>query len=257
MRVLVTGAASGFGLAVAARLRARGDDVRGLDVRAAPGVLVADVRDQDEVDRAVGAAATELGGLDVVVNNAGVGVPVDAGARPGPEALAALETNFLGAWRVTAAALPALLESRGRVVNVASALASMTIPLTAAYAASKRALVAYSDALRLEYGDRVTVTTVYPGFVRTPIHRPAEAMGVSLAGAVPEEPLERAVGAIVRAATGRPRRDVATSLPTAAATFAARHFPGTTDRVVRAHVRRLARRGHFDRSELRPPMLGR
>ena len=128
------------------------------------------MRDQAAVDAAVAEAIERLGGLDVLINNAGIGIPQSAGEPPDDDALAVLDVNLLGPWRVTAAALPALRESRGRVVNVASGLAHLDVPFATAYCMSKRGLVAYSDALRLEHGDAITVTTVYPGYIRTPIH---------------------------------------------------------------------------------------
>lgn len=145
--------------------------------------------------------------------------------------------------RVASSALPALLESHGRVVNIASGLAFVTLPYSAAYTASKRALAAYSDVLRLEYGDRITVTTVYPGYVDTPIHRRTEEMGISLADAIPAEPIDRVVGAISRAATGRARRNLVTGPLTALGVFFARHTPGLADRVMSMHVRRLRKHG--------------
>ena len=76
---------------------------------------------------------------------------------------------------------------------------------------SKRGLVGYSDALRIEHGDAITVTSVYPGYIRTPIHDAARARGVGLEGAVPAEPLPDAAATLVRAALGsagpRPRDD--------------------------------------------------
>ena len=71
-----------------------------------------------------------------------------------------IDVNLLGPWRVTSAALPALRRSRGRVVNVASGLAHLALPWGTAYCMSKRGLTSYSDALRLEYGGEITVTTV-------------------------------------------------------------------------------------------------
>ena len=122
-----------------------------------------------------------------------------------------LDVNLVGPWRVTAAALPALRASRGRVVNVASGLAHMTVPFATAYTLSKRGIVAYSDVLRLEEGDRITVTTVYPGYIRTKIHERSTAAGVPLEGAVPVERVEDAARTLVRAALGKPARDLATT----------------------------------------------
>ena len=76
---------------------------------------------------------------------------------------------------------------------------------------SKRGLVGYSDALRLEHGDAITVTTVYPGYIRTAIHDAARERGNGLEGAVPAEQLSDAAGTLVRAALGPPARDLATT----------------------------------------------
>ena len=164
MKVLITGANGGIGTAATAELRTRGATVLGLDLEArGDDVLACDVRDPDAVTRAVEQAVERLGGLDVLINNAGLGVPQSAGKAPDADALAVLEVNLIAPWRVTAAALPHLRASHGRVVNVSSGLAHLAVPFATAYCMSKRGLVAYSDALRLEHGDAITVTTVYPG----------------------------------------------------------------------------------------------
>ena len=82
-RVIITGAASGIGRAAAEALRGRGAQVVGLDINAGePDILPCDVRDQASVDAAIGRAIVQLGGLDVLINNAGVGDPQGAGERP-------------------------------------------------------------------------------------------------------------------------------------------------------------------------------
>ena len=210
-RVLITGARSGIGAAAADRLRRQGATVLGIDLLPGDGIVACDVTDQAAVDAAVAEALARLGGLDVLINCAGVGDPQSAGAAPGADALRVLDVNLLGPWRVTAAALPALREAHGRVVNVASGLAHLTVPYATAYCMSKRGLVAYSDALRLEHGDAITVTTVYPGYIRTPIHDAAARHGLSLEGLVPAESLDGAARTLVRAALGPPARDLATT----------------------------------------------
>lgn len=244
-RVIITGAASGIGAATAAELRARGARVVGLDIApVADGedVLACDVRDQTSVDGAVATAVERLGGLDVLINCAGVGDPQSAGEPPAEDALRVLDVNLLGPWRVTAAALPALREARGRVVNVASGLAHLTLPLATAYCMSKRGLVAYSDALRIEHGDAITVTTVYPGYIRTPIHEAAATKGLTLEGTVPAERLEDAVRTLTRAALGPPRRDLATTRQGEIAYALLRLLPR---RLIDRAVRRQYRRGAF------------
>jgi len=177
-RVIVTGAASGIGAAATAELRSRGARVIGIDlVGDGEDIIACDVRDPEAVSLAIAEAVERLGGLDVLINNAGIGHAQSAGVAPDEKALAVLDVNLIGPWRVTAAAMPALLESHGRVVNVASGLAFLTPPFSTAYCMSKRGLVGYSDALRAECGDRIGVTTVYPGYIRTPHPRQRRRVG--------------------------------------------------------------------------------
>jgi NAD(P)-dependent dehydrogenase (short-subunit alcohol dehydrogenase family) len=258
-RVLITGAASGIGEATAAALRRRGCGVVGLDLNPADGVIACDVRDQASVDSAVAQAIAELGGLDVLINAAGVGDPQSAAERPGEDALRVINVNLLGTWRVTAAAIEALSESHGRVINISSGLAHLTIPLATAYTMSKRGVVAYSDSLRLEMAGEVSVTTVYPGYIRTPIHNASAAKGVRLEGVVPAEPLEAAAATLVKAALStRPYRDLATSRQGAAGYSMFRRMPRKAlDRLTLKRLRASAARGHFDDSEMAAPLRRR
>ena len=248
-RVVITGAAGGIGSATSVEMRRLGATVVGIDlIGSPPDILAADVRDAEAVQAAVDAAAATLGGIDVLVNSAGIGIANDAGAFPDAAARRVLDVNLLGTWTTTAAAMPHLLRSHGHVVNIASGLAYVTVPYAVAYTASKRAVTAYSDTLRMEYRGRITVSTVYPGYVRTPIHDAPTAQGVSLEGTVPAEPVEYTVRAIVTACTAR-RRDVATSRATGAGIFLGRHAPGLMDSLV---ARRFVR---SFRDRPRPPFL--
>ncbi len=249
-RVVITGAASGIGAATVSELRRRGARVIGLDVNAnGEDILPCDVREQASVERAVAQAVERLGGLDVLINNAGVGTPQSAGSAPDAAALAVLEINLVGPWRVTAAALPALRRSGGRVVNVASGLAHVTVPFAPAYCMSKRGLVAYSDALRLEEGDRITVSTIYPGYIRTPIHLASQQQGVALEGMVRAERLEDAARTLVRAALDAPVRDLATTRSGTLGYALMRRAPRRLlDRLVLTQLRRASRRGSFEGS---------
>jgi NAD(P)-dependent dehydrogenase (short-subunit alcohol dehydrogenase family) len=251
-RVVITGAASGIGAATAAELRSRGAQVIGLDLNASdPDIVACDVRDQESVDRGVAEAIDRLGGLDVLINNAGIANPQSAGRAPDAAALAVIDVNLLGPWRFTAAALPALREARGRVVNVASGLAHVALPFGTAYCMSKRGLVAYSDALRLEHGDAITVTTVYPAYIRTPIHATSQAAGIDLDGTLPTERLEDAARTLARAALGRPARDLAVTRRGAFQYALARRTPRRLlDRLTVLQLRRFARNGGLDGSEL-------
>jgi NAD(P)-dependent dehydrogenase (short-subunit alcohol dehydrogenase family) len=258
-RVVITGAASGIGEATAQALRGRGCAVVGLDVNARDDLIACDVRDQASVDAAVAAAVERLGGIDVLINCAGVGFPQSAAERPGDDALAVLDINLLGTWRVTGAAADELRAAHGRVVNIASGLAHLTIPLATAYTISKRGVVAYSDSLRLEMAGEVDVTTVYPGYIRTPIHNASAEKGVALEGTVPAEPLSAAVATLVKAALDEPaHRDLATSRQGAIGYALFRHLPRKLlDRVTLRRLRASAARGQFDQSSMAAEMRKR
>lgn len=246
-RVIITGAASGIGAATKAELERRGARVVGLDINAGRGDLLAcDVRDQASVDEVVREGIVRLGGLDVLINCAGLATPQSAGLPPDSKALAVIDVNLLGPWRVTSAALPALRDTHGRVVNVASGMAFVALPFAPAYAMSKHGVVAYSGALRLEHGDAVTVTTVYPGNVKTPIHRDSIEFGLEVSSS--EERLEDAVAALVRAALDDPpARDITTTrtgqFTNALSRFAPRRF---VDRVILATMRKNLEGRTFD-----------
>jgi NAD(P)-dependent dehydrogenase (short-subunit alcohol dehydrogenase family) len=262
LRVLVTGAAGTFGQAICQRFTDLGAQVIGLDISPSPDpritVLPCDLTQDAAVAEAVSVALARLGGLDILINNAGIGGPAPAEQPPGAEVRRQLEINLLGAWRTTAACVDALVASRGRVVMLASRMAVMQLPLAAAYGASKRALVAYADALRLELGTHVGVTCVYPSAVRSPIHDSTAAAGLSLEGMSQYEPLEGVVDAVLRAALGRRlRRDLPTTRRGAVEFFLARHLPAVTDRIVARTLAGRVRSGAFGDAELAAGVVAR
>lgn len=248
---IVTGGAGAFGSATLRVLRYLGADAVGIDRVSAPGVLICDVTDDEQVRAAVAEAIGRMGRLDTLIHYAGVGPVVDVGKPAQAEVREALEVNLLGTWRVTAAALPDLLDARGRVIITASLLAGVTVPFSAAYTVSKRALTAYADVLRMEYGTHLGVTTVYPGYVGTAIHDRSRAAGVALDGLVPAERVRDTVLTVVRAAAARSAsRDVASTRAGTAAFRLARHAPGVLDRAVAVRLHRLVRAQAFGGAEL-------
>jgi len=123
---------------------------------------------------------------------------------------------------------------------------------------SKRGLLAYSEALRLEHGDAISVTTVYPGYIRTPIHDASEEAGLRLEGAIPPERIEDAARTLARAALGKPARDLATTRRGAVQYALGRWAPRRVmDRLIASRVRRLARGGHFEGSGLAGDFVSR
>ena len=161
-RVLITGAARGIGAALAEKLAAHGARLAlvGLEreimdqvaARCGEGTFVAecDVSDNDAVKAAIDAAAEALGGLDVVVANAGIatGGPLRSQDLRSWERV--IEINLLGVMYTDRAALPHLEASRGYLLNIASTAAALRGPGMSAYCAAKAGVEAMSDCLRVE-----------------------------------------------------------------------------------------------------------
>jgi NAD(P)-dependent dehydrogenase (short-subunit alcohol dehydrogenase family) len=176
--VLVTGAASGIGRAVARRFHAAGWRVYATDVDAdglAPladrgmATLPLDVTDDDATRAAVDRIRDEAGRIDCLVNNAGVGTAGTVEDVPPDRARRTFEVNALGPHRVTRAVLPGMRErGEGRIVTVSSVLGRTVPPGLGVYAASKHAVEALTDALRREVGPLgVDVVAVQPAWVAT------------------------------------------------------------------------------------------
>jgi NAD(P)-dependent dehydrogenase (short-subunit alcohol dehydrogenase family) len=170
-RVLVTGGASGLGAAVVAALRARGATPVVLD--RAPSELgdvvqrQVDVSDSAAVEEAVASVREELGGIDAVVTAAGIDRPGKLADISTEEWERVVRINLLGTAAVIRAALPALKESHGRVVTVASTLALKGVSDATAYCAAKFGVIGFSQALAAELAGEVGVTTLIPGGMRT------------------------------------------------------------------------------------------
>ena len=169
--VLVTGGASGLGAAVAEAVRDEGGTPVVLDVKEPPDGLAferVDLARTRETEEAVRRIAEERGGLDAVVTAAGIDACGDLGDIDGDAWDRVVAVNLLGTAAVVRAALPYLERSRGRVVTVASTLGVRALPAATAYCASKFGVVGFTRALAAETGDRVGVTLLLPGGMRTP-----------------------------------------------------------------------------------------
>jgi NAD(P)-dependent dehydrogenase (short-subunit alcohol dehydrogenase family) len=177
---LITGAARGIGAAIATALAAEGAKVAICDIdenvaksakEIGDGVIAArcDVASSEEVDRIVSWAAAEMGGLDVLVNNAGVLGAWKLGETSDEQWERVLDVNLTGVFRVTRAAMPHLLESgSGRVISLASITPIRGEARTTAYAASKGGVIGFTKALSREVAHRgVTVNGIAPGYMLT------------------------------------------------------------------------------------------
>jgi NAD(P)-dependent dehydrogenase (short-subunit alcohol dehydrogenase family) len=201
IRAIVTGGASGIGLAAATLLAARGAAVVCLDLNAdVPAPLTgirADVTDDASVRAAVSSAAATLGGLDVVVNNAGIGAQGTVEDNDDAEWARVFDVNVRGMVRVTRAALPFLRgSSRAAIVNTCSIAATAGLPQRALYSATKGAVLSLTLAMAADHiREGIRVNCVNPGTADTPW------VGRLLAGAA--DPAAERAALEARQPTGR------------------------------------------------------
>jgi len=190
--VFITGASSGIGKGVALEIATRGghlgllarreellneivDEARTKGVKAIG--VAADVRDANAVREAADRVRAELGPIDVLIANAGIGTSDHALRLTAEHAANVININVLGAVNSVAAVLPEMVErKRGRLVAISSLAAYRGLAKSAAYCASKAALSSYFESLRIDLRDSgVGVTIIHPGFIKTPLTAGREA----------------------------------------------------------------------------------
>ncbi len=186
-RMLVTGGAKGIGKAAALRFLAGGAQVACLDMDEAalaelePGfvALNADVADTASVEKAVAEAAARMGGLDGVVNSAGVDLQSSLEDMTDAAWERLIAVNLTGPMKVCRAALPFLKAAGGgTIVNVSSGAGLQPLKFRSAYSASKAGLQMFSKSLAMELAETgIRVNVVCPGAVETPLFRSSIAEG--------------------------------------------------------------------------------
>ena len=185
-RIWLTGASMGIGRAVARELAQRGavtiltargegklEEVRreaqsrGAKAIVAPG----DVTDLERMKEIVSEAESEIGGIDVLIANAGTHLPTNPESFDSAEYLGLMDLNFGGMLRCMEAVLPGMIErGSGRIVGVSSLAGLRGVPTAGAYSASKGAMINFLQSSRFHLASRdVGVTIIHPGFVRTPL----------------------------------------------------------------------------------------
>lgn len=187
--ILITGASSGIGKAVACEMARRGyslalasqrvdqlNEVKAeIERQCAPPAIVVrglDVTDYNDVHRAVDELAGALGGIDIVFANAGVALGERVGRGDFEKARRTIEVNLIGAIAtVDAAAAYFLKKGEGHIVGTSSVAAFRGMPKSSAYSASKAGLAIYLEAVRAElFRKNIFVTVLYPGYIDTPLN---------------------------------------------------------------------------------------
>ena len=187
--VLVTGASSGIGAAIARAFVARGATVFGTSrspsnaAKSDLTLLPLDINSDESVRDCVAAVLDRAGRLDVLVNNAGFVLQGAIEETTIEEARAQFDTNFFGVFRMVKAVLPAMRQAgTGHIITIGSAAGITAIPFNGFYSATKFALEGYCEALSHEvrqFGIRVSL--IEPGFVRTPISQAARTAASPIA----------------------------------------------------------------------------
>jgi short-subunit dehydrogenase len=165
--VIITGASSGIGLATARAFAAAGARVVPASRRSTPPC---DVTRDDDVHRLVECTMAEHGRIDILINNAGAGLRAELVDTKLEDARHLMELNFYAAVRCLQAVLPVMRRQHsGQIVNISSVIGVVAIPRNAVYCASKFALRALSDSLRMELrGTSIDIITILPGYTDTP-----------------------------------------------------------------------------------------
>lgn len=184
--ILITGTSSGFGREIAERLardgyrvfaamrdissrnRSHADALRSQNI----GVVELDVTDDGSIDRAIASILAEAGKINVLINNAGIASVGVTEAFTTDQAKAIFDTNVIGLLRVTRAVLPSMRREReGLIINMGSVLGRVTFPFVGIYGASKMAIEALTDSIRLELSQLgVDVVEVQPGAYPTSLY---------------------------------------------------------------------------------------
>jgi short-subunit dehydrogenase len=258
LRILITGASQGIGRALAEEAVRRGarvlaaarsadlldDLVKSIDK--SPGTLVtiqADVTNADHRRRMTEAAQHHFGGLDVLINNAGIGATGHF-AEVSPERLRSImEVNFFGATETTRACLPLLKQGQTpAIVNISSIAGKRGIPARSEYSASKFAVQGFSEALRAELAkDGIDVLVVCPGLTQTNfsknmLEQKARVQMDHLRGMTPEAVARATLGALEQGTN-----EVCLTLAGRLLVWVSRFLPRLADRIARRKVLALFR----------------
>jgi NAD(P)-dependent dehydrogenase (short-subunit alcohol dehydrogenase family) len=175
---LVTGGSSGIGLALARMLREEGHELTLAARRPEPlgdaarelgaEAVAANLADPDECVRVVATHADRFGGMDVLVNSAGIGIGGVIGDQATKAIGLQLDVNLRATLVVTREALPLLRTSRGHVINLASIAGTIPTPGLAVYGATKAAVISLTNSLNREEADHgIRATAICPAFVAT------------------------------------------------------------------------------------------
>jgi len=247
--VLITGASSGIGRALAYKLAQKGvklilsarnkqhlEDVAALIKRSFPEapepiVIPCDVTDSEDIKRLFSSCSQQGGDIDILINNAGIGIYGEAELISLEDFRKIMEVNYFGAVQCMLEAV-AMMKKRkqGIIVNISSVAALHGVPYLSAYGASKAALMTFSQSLRAELRDTgISLMNVHPGYTKTRFFRNEKIVGEARRPKGPYAPAQRVAAKIVNAIIHN-RHKVVLSLEGKALAVLHGIFPGAARR---------------------------
>lgn len=250
--LVITGASSGIGLATARQAAGAGarvvlvarnaDDLRRIttDIRAHGGratYVAADVTDPEAMERVAEVAASEYGGFDTWINNAGIAVYGKLIEVPLADKRKMFETNFWGVVNGCRTAVRHLQRRGGGIINIGSVVSDRAVPLLGVYSASKQAVQGYTDGLRMEIEHDnlpITVTLVKPGSTNTPFIDHARNYMANAPYYAPPVYDPRVVADAILKCVERPVREVTIGGGSRLIGLMGKFAPRTTDRYMEA-----------------------
>ena len=180
LRILITGGSSGIGAATAELLATKGhrifmmsrnsEAMRSLSQELPEGNIrweTVDVSDHEAVREAVESMVTEFGGIDVCIPNAGLGIFAPLIEARFEDWKKMVDVNVIGVLSTLYAALPSLVDNKGHIIQIGSIAARNVFPNSGVYCATKHAVLALSESLRIEFREDLAITTINPGAVNT------------------------------------------------------------------------------------------
>lgn len=250
-RVLITGASSGIGKAMAFEFAGRGaklaitsrrfNNLRKVaeDIKCAfpnlrvPLVIPCDVTDSESVGRLIKSCVDYFGGIDILINNAGIGVYGDTERTTLEDFRMVMEVNFFGAVHCVLEVLPLMKKKgKGMIVNIASVAAKHGVPYLGAYSASKAALVAFNQSLRAELSKSgISIMIVYPGYTQTDFFEKEKKVGGAHRPPGPYTSVQKVAKTIVRAIESE-KQDLVFSLEGKALTFSQSLMPWLAEKAM-------------------------
>ena len=249
LKVLITGASSGIGRALAFEFAEKGakltlasrklDSLRRVveEIKSScpdaqqPLIARCDVTSKRDVKRFVMNSAHLFGGIDVFINNAGMGVYGDSEFTSLEDFRSVMEVNFFGAVQCIQEVLPLMIRrGKGLIVNITSVAAKHGVPYLGAYGASKAALAVFSQSLRAELSESgVSIMIVYPGYTQTDFFRNEKKVGCARRPQGPFASPKKVALAIVKAVESE-KRNLVLSIEGRALAISQSIFPGLVEK---------------------------